>query len=240
MGLETALIGSAALGTAGGIFGQEQAKKAQKGQSKSLKKQVSQYEQAQLGNIEQGIGEQERLLSEANRIELEGGEDAIRRFEGAGAQGIEDERQRAVGAGQAALSSRGLLGSSAQANLAIGAGRAASRAYTSLGEAVSSMRQNLAGRRAAGLNRMGALKAYKATAKNNVLANSLGILAGYTANQTPVSSGVDFSGFGQAAGLYAGLRYGGYGYGQNAASLAAAQAGGQAAQIGINALYGGI
>ena len=66
MGLETAIIGSAVLGTAGGIFGQDQAQKAQKKGGKKLEKYVGQYEQAQLGNIEQGIGEQERLMKQAN------------------------------------------------------------------------------------------------------------------------------------------------------------------------------
>lgn len=207
MGFETAILGSAALGAGAGLFGASEQKSAQGKQQSKLNKTVWDYERAQLGNIEQGVGEQERLTKQANREEVEGGEDAIQRFEGAGSQAIQDQSAQAQGAITSGLSDRGLLGTSVAGNAALGVGRAASRSYITLGEAVSGMRQNLAQRRAAGTNRLGALKGYRAQARNNVLAQSLGILAGYQANQQPVSQTPDFSGLGQGAGFLAGMNY---------------------------------
>lgn len=232
MGIETALIGSALLGTAGGIYGSEQEKKKAKGLSGTVKS----YERRQLDEIEQGYGEQERLLRQANREELEGAEDAVSRFEGAGAQAIEDERARAVGAGRAGLASRGLLGSSVGANLSLAAGRAASRSYMSLGEAVSGMRQNLAARRAQGTQRLGALRGYRSQARNSVLSQSLGVLGQYAATQQ--SQVPNFAGIGQGLGLLAGLGYGG-GSAQTTAAMAGAQASTIGAKAAFTALYGG-
>lgn len=207
MGLETAIIGSAALGAGAGVFGQNEAKKAQGKQKKGLQSLTWDYERARLGELEQGLGEQERLLKQSNREELEGGEEAIQRFEGAGSQAIEDQSQRALGGIQSSMSDRGLSGSSVQGNARIGVGRAASRAYMSLGEMVSAQRQNLAARRAAGTARLGQLRAFRAQARNNILGDSLNILAGFQANQQPIVQQPQLGGFGQGLGYLASQKY---------------------------------
>lgn len=236
MGLETALIGSAAIGAAGGMFGADQARH----EGQRHRRRVRKAAKRQLANLEQGLGEQERLLLRANREELQGGEEAITRFEQAGAQAIKDETGRAVGAGRGALSSRGLLGSSVEGNLRLGAGRAASRDFMSLGEAVSGLRQSLAARRAAGSMRLGALRAYRATARNEILGQEVALAGGLSANSS--TQPLDLSGFGNALGLYAALGSGGGGGAftpEQTGTFAAAQAGAQATQASIAALFGG-
>lgn len=208
MGVETAVLGGGAL--VAGAFGQHEANKKQKKNQGLLTRYVQDYEATQLGNLEQGVGEQERLLLKSLRIQDKGSEDAINRAEIEGGKAIEREGAAAGGQARAALGGSGLLGGSADANLRLAVGRNKSLGYATLGERVAAMRQNLEQQRAVGLQKVGALKGYRAQGRNQILANSANMLAGFHGSQQYSSQGVDLSGLGMLMG-YASTKGGGGG-----------------------------
>lgn len=217
----TAALGVGVASAGAGAYGQHKASKAQAEAARRARMDIFEHRNLQLTELEQGLGEQERLLKKALREENVGIEESINRFEGTASRNIERERGRAMGEVKSALAGSGLFGSSVQGNLNLGVSRQTSDRYTTLGEAVAGMRTALAQKQGMGQRELGSLRAYKSQAKQGVYGNAQALLAGQAASQNYTAQQPDFGGIGAMLGLAA-LYGGGPSFGSTAAGGALA------------------
>lgn len=194
-------VGGAAVLGGSAILGSQQQKKIKSGQ-KNKHKQILNIHGGMMENLEQGFANQEGYLKKALKAGTEGYDATIAdadRLEVEGNKAADRYFQGALGGADGASASRGLLGSTVNANMRFGAARGASRARSEAQIAASRLRSTaLLGKGAAkagGLAALGTFEAYKANSRNNVLSR----LFDYYAGQSHSAQSPDFANLAQLA-----------------------------------------
>jgi hypothetical protein len=180
MGSAAVPIASAAVS---GVAGAQQQKKL-KTNEKNRKKELLGLQQGMLDTVNQSYAEQLPLLKQAGKAAQGGYLSMIadaNRQEGEGMKGAERFFQQALGSATGNAASRGLLGSSVNANMRLGAARQASLAMTDAQLAASKLRSSaqigLGQAKAGGLNALAGLSAYRAGGINQALLPYFGFLS---------------------------------------------------------------
>lgn len=168
------------LGAVGGLAQQKSTGNAQKKQAGSL----DALQNEMLGVLEPSLAQGEDYIKQANKARVGGFDAAAKdaeRITDRGVQNASEQGAAAQSAIRGASASRGLTGSSVQANQSMGAARATSRAMTDAEIAGSRLKSSaLIGKgeaEASGLGALANFQAYKASSQNAVLDKMWGFIA---------------------------------------------------------------
>lgn len=201
MGVETAILGSAALGAGTSFLGAQDANKKNKKNQKLAQAAIAQQRADSLPLLAEG----EAYTRKSADALTSGFDDAaaqIERTNALGQRDIGDAKVRAQGEVSQRLTDRGLGGTTIGEQATQGVGRAYARDMADFSSRMGQLRASLAQQRAQAKSQAyGQLAQFQAY-KRNALADPLRQQAELAGNTVYGSNPVDLSGFGSLAALY--------------------------------------